>query len=159
MNTIIDKLYFSCHVQYSKRNHGFRIRVRSQMFANIRTNYDLIYCYCTSSLRGVLQRIWPVISTTLAMNRTRLPGYCMKDLDFRGNILSGTKYRVSPEGVSLMDETNNLAKYLLEILFIKPHGRIVTEQLMIGSWLSDWSVNISTTLCVRLCAISGLINC
>ena len=27
-----------------------------------------------------------------------------------GNILSGTKYRVSPEGVSLMDETNNLAK-------------------------------------------------
>jgi len=34
----------------------------------------------------------------------------MKDLDFRGNILSGTKYRVSPEGVSLMDETNNLAK-------------------------------------------------
>jgi hypothetical protein len=34
----------------------------------------------------------------------------MKDLDFMGNILSGTKYRVSPEGVSLMDETNNLAK-------------------------------------------------
>ena len=34
----------------------------------------------------------------------------MKDLDFRGNILSGTKYRVSPEGVSLMDETNSLAK-------------------------------------------------
>ena len=33
----------------------------------------------------------------------------MKDLDSRGNILSGTKYRVSPEGVSLMDETNNLA--------------------------------------------------
>jgi len=34
----------------------------------------------------------------------------MKDLDFRDNILSATKYRVSPEGVSLMDETNNLAK-------------------------------------------------
>jgi hypothetical protein len=34
----------------------------------------------------------------------------MKDLDFMGNILSGTRYRVSPEGVSLMDETNNLAK-------------------------------------------------
>ena len=34
----------------------------------------------------------------------------MKDLDFRGNILSGTKYRVSPEGVSLMEETNNLVK-------------------------------------------------
>jgi hypothetical protein len=34
----------------------------------------------------------------------------MKDLEFRGNILSGTKYRVSPEGVSLMDETNKLAK-------------------------------------------------
>jgi hypothetical protein len=34
----------------------------------------------------------------------------MKDLEFMGNILSGTKYRVSPEGVSLMDETNNLAK-------------------------------------------------
>ena len=30
------------------------------------------------------------------------------------NILSGTKYRVSPEGVSLMDETNNLAINLLE---------------------------------------------
>jgi len=25
------------------------------------------------------------------------------------NIMSGTKYRASPEGVSLMDETNNLA--------------------------------------------------
>ena len=37
----------------------------------------------------------------------------MKDLDFRGNILSGTKYRVSPEGVSLMDETNNLAKQVV----------------------------------------------
>jgi len=57
----------------------------------------------------------------------------MKDLDFRGNILSGTKYRVSPERVSLMDETNNLAKNLLEIFFIKPHGQIVTEQLMIDS--------------------------
>jgi len=34
----------------------------------------------------------------------------MKDLDFMGNILSGTKYRVSPEGVSLRDEMNNLAK-------------------------------------------------
>jgi len=32
----------------------------------------------------------------------------MKDLEFMGDILSGTKYRVSPEGVSLMDETNNL---------------------------------------------------
>jgi hypothetical protein len=32
----------------------------------------------------------------------------MKDLGFMGNILSGTKYRVSPEGVSHMDETNNL---------------------------------------------------
>jgi len=39
-----------------------------------------------------------------------LPAYCTKDLEFMGNILSGTKYRVSPEGVSLMDETNNLAK-------------------------------------------------
>jgi len=29
--------------------------------------------------------------------------------DFMNNILSGTKYRVSPAGVSLMDETNNLA--------------------------------------------------
>jgi hypothetical protein len=36
----------------------------------------------------------------------------MKDLDFRGNILSGTKYRASPEGVSLMYETNSLAKQL-----------------------------------------------
>jgi hypothetical protein len=44
----------------------------------------------------------------------------MKDLDFMGNILSGTKYRDSPEGVSLMDETNNLAK-LLVILFTLDH--------------------------------------
>jgi hypothetical protein len=28
------------------------------------------------------------------------------------NILSGTKYRASPEGVSLMDETNKLAPHL-----------------------------------------------
>jgi len=28
---------------------------------------------------------------------------------FMNNILSGAKYRVSPDGVSLMDETNNLA--------------------------------------------------
>ena len=42
--------------------------------------------------------------------RTYQPAYCMKDLDFMDNILSGTKYCVSPEGVSLMDETNNLAK-------------------------------------------------
>jgi hypothetical protein len=34
----------------------------------------------------------------------------MKDLEFTGNVFSGTKYRVSPEGVSLMDETNNRAK-------------------------------------------------
>jgi len=39
----------------------------------------------------------------------------MKDLDFRGK----------------------LAKNLLERFSIKPHGQIVTEQLMIGSLLSD----------------------
>ena len=33
----------------------------------------------------------------------------MKDLDFRGNILSGTKYRASPEGAGLLDDTNNQA--------------------------------------------------
>ena len=32
----------------------------------------------------------------------------MKDLVFMGDILFLTKYRVSSEGVSLMDETNNL---------------------------------------------------
>ncbi len=31
---------------------------------------------------------------------------------FKNNILSGTKYRVSPAGVSLMDETNNIASHL-----------------------------------------------
>jgi len=31
---------------------------------------------------------------------------------FMSNILSGTKYRVSPEGVSLMEETSNLASHL-----------------------------------------------
>ena len=30
---------------------------------------------------------------------------------FMNNILSGTNYRASPEGVSLMDETNNLASH------------------------------------------------
>ena len=38
----------------------------------------------------------------------------MKDLEFRGNILSVTKYRASPEGVGLMDETNNLAKQVVQ---------------------------------------------
>jgi len=37
----------------------------------------------------------------------------MKDLEFRGDILSGTKYRVSPEGASLMDETNNLLSQIV----------------------------------------------
>ena len=40
----------------------------------------------------------------------------MKDLDFRGNIVSGTKYRASPEGVSLTDETNNLAMLVVPSL-------------------------------------------
>jgi hypothetical protein len=31
------------------------------------------------------------------------------------NILSGTKYRVSPEGVSLMEETNKLASHISRI--------------------------------------------
>jgi len=31
---------------------------------------------------------------------------------FMNNIFSGKKYRASPEGVSLMDETNNLASHL-----------------------------------------------
>ena len=31
---------------------------------------------------------------------------------FMNNILSGTKYRASPEGVSLMDETSNLLNQL-----------------------------------------------
>ena len=31
---------------------------------------------------------------------------------FTNNILSGAKYRASPEGVSLMDETSNLASHL-----------------------------------------------
>jgi len=34
---------------------------------------------------------------------------------FMNNIFSGTKYRVSPEGVSLMYETNNLASHLERI--------------------------------------------
>jgi len=33
------------------------------------------------------------------------------------NIVSGTKYRVSPAGVSLMDETNNLASHLARISY------------------------------------------
>jgi hypothetical protein len=34
----------------------------------------------------------------------------MKDLDYNSNILSGTNYLVSPEGASLMNETNSLDK-------------------------------------------------
>jgi len=53
----------------------------------------------------------------------------MKDLDFRGNILSGTKYRASPEVVSLMDETNNLAKNLLERFFAQaPPGASLMDE-------------------------------
>ena len=53
----------------------------------------------------------------------------MKDLEFRGNILSGTKYRVSPEGVSLMDETNNLAINLLERFIAQaPLGASLMEE-------------------------------
>jgi len=38
------------------------------------------------------------------------------------NILSGTKYRASPEGVSLMDETNNLASHLERSPLIHSYG-------------------------------------
>jgi len=38
------------------------------------------------------------------------------------NILSGTKYRVSPEGVSLRDETNNLASHLERSPLIHSYG-------------------------------------
>ena len=41
---------------------------------------------------------------------------------FMNNILSGTKYRVSPEGVSLMDETNNLASHLERYPLIHSYG-------------------------------------
>jgi len=36
---------------------------------------------------------------------------------FMNNILSGIKYRISPEGVSLMDETNNLASHTARISY------------------------------------------
>jgi hypothetical protein len=38
------------------------------------------------------------------------------------NILSGTKYRASPEGVSLIDETNNLASHLERSPLIHSYG-------------------------------------
>jgi len=38
------------------------------------------------------------------------------------NILSGTKYRVSPEEVSLMDETNNLVSHLERSPLIHSYG-------------------------------------
>ena len=41
---------------------------------------------------------------------------------FTNNILSGTKYRVSPEGVSLMDETNKLASHLERSPLIHSYG-------------------------------------
>jgi len=53
----------------------------------------------------------------------------MKDLDFMGDILSGTKYRVSPEGVSLMDETNNLAKNLPEKNIVHKTTRTICDRI------------------------------
>jgi len=41
---------------------------------------------------------------------------------FMNNILSGTKYRVSPEGVSHMDEMNNLASHLERSPLIHSYG-------------------------------------
>jgi hypothetical protein len=38
------------------------------------------------------------------------------------NIFSGKKYRASPEGVSLMDETNNLASHLGRYPLIHSYG-------------------------------------
>jgi hypothetical protein len=38
------------------------------------------------------------------------------------NIFSGTKYRASPEGVSLMDETSNLASHLERSPLIHNYG-------------------------------------
>jgi hypothetical protein len=69
------------------------------------------------------------ISPDIARRRTSHAGYLQKSqtatekiqslkpvtvcsCGFMTNILSGTQYRVSPEGVSLMDETNNLASHL-----------------------------------------------
>ena len=41
---------------------------------------------------------------------------------FMNNILSGTKYRASPAGVSLMEETNNLASHLERSPLIHSYG-------------------------------------
>jgi len=41
---------------------------------------------------------------------------------FMNNVLSGTKYRVSPGGVSLMDESNNLASQLERSPLIHSYG-------------------------------------
>jgi hypothetical protein len=41
---------------------------------------------------------------------------------FMNNIFSGKKYRASPEGVSLMDETNNLALHLERSPLIHSYG-------------------------------------
>jgi hypothetical protein len=41
---------------------------------------------------------------------------------FMNNILSGTKYRASPKGVSLMEETNNLASHLERPPLIHSYG-------------------------------------
>jgi len=41
---------------------------------------------------------------------------------FMNNILSGTKYRASLEGVSLMDETNNLVSHLERSHLIHSYG-------------------------------------
>jgi hypothetical protein len=41
---------------------------------------------------------------------------------FMNNILSGTKYRASPEGVSLMEEANSLASHLERSPLIHSYG-------------------------------------
>jgi hypothetical protein len=56
---------------------------------------------------------------------TRLPAYKLLQsglLGFMNNIFSGKKCRASPEGVSLMDETNNLASHPRRSPLIHSYG-------------------------------------
>jgi hypothetical protein len=50
----------------------------------------------------------PITNNILSGTKYRASPEGVSLMDETNNILSGTKFRASPEGVSLMDETNNV---------------------------------------------------
>jgi len=63
-----------------------------------------------------------ITDISINYNNTTVHQVTVCPCGFMNNIVSGTKYRVSPEGVSLMDETNNLASHLERFTLIHNYG-------------------------------------